>query len=723
VRILRAPKSLVAAALLYLIVASAYLYVVPPLEGFDSIAHQNYINYLRKEHRLPSIDTPTAAFSYELVQQPPLYYLMAALTSGWLPYDHADEYVRASNNTYFDHLMSKRWSVSLPNMPASVSAAIWAARGVSMLGGLLAVIAAYLWVRLMVPGEPWLAAAVACLLGLNPVFLFVSTTVSNDSWAVAAAAAAMALAASVFRRADTSLWRWFALGCVIGLAALIKYSTLVVALPIIALALWEWRRIGLARLLRGCAVCIAGVLLTAGFWYIRNLVAYHELVPLEQVARVISTFKRSAPLSGAEMAAQLPFLFRSYWGVFVQVFAPSRFFTFWQWFVIVGCLGLPVHLIRARRTRPTEVVLVSLVWFVAVLVSLLNWMRTVSFGDQARLLAIAGPASGLLLLLGWNAFFPVRWRGIVNGVLMVIVALVSVWPLPILAESFAEPQPLPPNFAPRNPFNVTAANGLHILGFDLPQGTVLIKGKPLPLTLYLTADRLITDDYSLFVHLVGPDNTLLYQFDGAPFSNRHPTRQWQPGAWLADPYSLTVSMTATATLANLEVGFYKFDHPEQWMGWSDEAGQPVDDRLVLGRVRILDTAPVLQPPVAQPLAMWGEQMRLTAAHVTTDAAAHVYKVQLTWQAAAVMHADYTVFVQMLDADGRMVSQQDQEPGDGRAPTSLWLQGELVDDTHHVPIPSGAWHTMIVGVYDHQSGKRLTLTGSAEGQDHLVLQTH
>jgi hypothetical protein len=65
---------IVPVVVLYCLLVSLYFYVVPPLEGFDSIAHYNYVNYLGQYRKLPSVDNETARVSYELVQQPPLYY-------------------------------------------------------------------------------------------------------------------------------------------------------------------------------------------------------------------------------------------------------------------------------------------------------------------------------------------------------------------------------------------------------------------------------------------------------------------------------------------------------------------------------------------------------------------------------------------------------------------------------------------------------------------------
>jgi hypothetical protein len=54
-------------------------------------------------------------------------------------------------------------------------------------------------------------------------------------------------------------------------------------------------------------------------------------------------------------------------------------------------------------------------------------------------------------------------------------------------------------------------------------------------------------------------------------------------------------------------------------------------------------------------------------------------VTLTWQGLAEMEADYTVFVQVLDAADRIVGQVDAWPVQGTFPTSQWPPGESITD--------------------------------------------
>ena len=87
-----------------------------------------------------------------------------------------------------------------------------------------------------------------------------------------------------------------------------------------------------------------------------------------------------------------------------------------------------------------------------------------------------------------------------------------------------------------------------------------------------------------------------------------------------------------------------------------------------------------------------------------------------------MQQAYKVFVHVLDPAGeRVVAQRDAEPQDGRAPTTGWLLGEVIDDEYALSLPAGltaAEYPIEIGVYDPRSGERLLL---ANGESRLLLE--
>jgi len=83
-------------------------------------------------------------------------------------------------------------------------------------------------------------------------------------------------------------------------------------------------------------------------------------------------------------------------------------------------------------------------------------------------------------------------------------------------------------------------------------------------------------------------------------------------------------------------------------------------------------------------------------------------ITLVWQAHATPETSYTVFVQALDAQGRLIAQSDALPAQGARPTTGWRPGEYIIDTHELIFKSEAAPgpaRIIVGLYNPVTGQR------------------
>lgn len=99
-------------------------------------------------------------------------------------------------------------------------------------------------------------------------------------------------------------------------------------------------------------------------------------------------------------------------------------------------------------------------------------------------------------------------------------------------------------------------------------------------------------------------------------------------------------------------------------------------------------------------------------------------VPLYWQARARPDHDYTVFVQALNGEGKVVAQSDSYPLDGRYPTTAWQPGEVVRDVHRLALPSGlppGAYRLIAGMYRLETLQRLpVLRPGQPSADHVEL---
>lgn len=134
---------------------------------------------------------------------------------------------------------------------------------------------------------------------------------------------------------------------------------------------------------------------------------------------------------------------------------------------------------------------------------------------------------------------------------------------------------------------------------------------------------------------------------------------------------------------------------------------------VQGRAHSFDAPPTDYPAGAD----FGGVVRLLGYDLETDD--RQVTLTLVWKSLREVDANYKVFVHFLDEEGGILFQLDREPMDGEAPTSGWLEGEVVADAVSFEVTEemiGA-RSVALGLYDPATGRRLPLAG---GGDALVV---
>ncbi len=123
-----------------------------------------------------------------------------------------------------------------------------------------------------------------------------------------------------------------------------------------------------------------------------------------------------------------------------------------------------------------------------------------------------------------------------------------------------------------------------LLGYDLASEAVR-PGQTLTLTLYWQAQTRMTEDYHVFVHLVGPDGKKAAQGDKAPLDGDWPTWAWEPGYPVRDNYAILLPTDLPSGRYGLQVGLYRMS--DFWRLPVQEMGESVkDSAVVLGGIEV-----------------------------------------------------------------------------------------------------------------------------------------
>jgi hypothetical protein len=143
------------------------------------------------------------------------------------------------------------------------------------------------------------------------------------------------------------------------------------------------------------------------------------------------------------------------------------------------------------------------------------------------------------------------------------------------------------------------------------------------------------------------------------------------------------------------------------------------DFTLLRRTVGAETTPEQIPhPVSYRL---GETIHLVgyALPEETFKAGDIVPLTLYWRADQPISARYKVFTHLLgdtfnaDTGNFLWGQQDSEPVNGQAQTTLWTPGVVIADSYQIPVapnaPAGSY-TLEVGMYGLTDGVRLAVEG-------------
>ncbi len=247
------------------------------------------------------------------------------------------------------------------------------------------------------------------------------------------------------------------------------------------------------------------------------------------------------------------------------------------------------------------------------------------------------------------------------------------------------------------PVQVTA--GLQLVAAEFGRGPYL-PGEAIPLYLTWKAAQ------AGLAHLVPEvvveqEGETLVVTGGRLLAEQYPTSQWQAGEIVRERRMVDIPLSAAPGEATLTVRLEDFE--ERLEG------------IEIAAAERLEALPADANPVE---ATFGEVAQLIGYSLseTTVNADEGVAVTLYWQALQTGGDDYTVFVHLVDEDGRLIGQHDGRPVEGQRPTNTWITGDLLADRHLVMLHDPAYRgsaKINVGLYDPQTGQRVLLSNGSD----------
>ena len=229
----------------------------------------------------------------------------------------------------------------------------------------------------------------------------------------------------------------------------------------------------------------------------------------------------------------------------------------------------------------------------------------------------------------------------------------------------------------------------------------------------------MAEDYSVYLRLFDIAGNIVGRWDAYPGGGLYPTRLWQPGEVIVDSYRVPVG-AGTPGVGRIEVGLFRRARPGPRHGKMNLAAHDPRGNVVTPTIARFKLAGPAQTQAYLPRpedVIFGDKIALAGfAFDQQTRPGATLRVKLNWRALAAMPEDYTVFVHLLDDQGKTIAQDDNQPQLGAYPTSFWDAGEQIADEYALAIPAdtpNGQYRIQIGVYRAADGSRLPVRNGGD----------
>jgi hypothetical protein len=144
---------------------------------------------------------------------------------------------------------------------------------------------------------------------------------------------------------------------------------------------------------------------------------------------------------------------------------------------------------------------------------------------------------------------------------------------------------LSPDVGPEHARIAQFGDRFRLLGYDLRE-TTAAPGDRVAVVLYWQATEPVTEDLSIFLHLLDPAGELIWQDDGAADHGDRPTWSWAPGETILDPHTVVLPSDLSDGEFVLATGLYDWQTGERLPVYQSDGTRLADDRLLVATLGI-----------------------------------------------------------------------------------------------------------------------------------------
>ncbi len=717
----------------FVVAGAIYSVSTPLFDVSDEVRHFAMVEHYALGRDFPVQDPQHREFYEQEGSQPPLYYLLVAGVShafdisdfrGLAQFNPHAKLGRADATDNRNQMLTSG-SDSLPWRATALYVHLVRLLGVLM--GAVTVWATY-HIALELSHHKTSAAFAAALTAFNPMFVFISASVNNDTLVTMCSSLAILLALRSLR-IGLNWTRAILIGALIGCAALSKSSALAL-LVVIPSALWLRELLNGARIRFTLSPKIVTLALLAalicGWWYVRNWSLYGDPTGTQMMAQIAGP--RLITPTWSDLIGEWDGFYKAYWGLFGAVNIPMALWIYRALEIMLALAG--IGWIVKLRVQSAKLKILNLqswnselgTWmclalFTISFAALIHW-TSITLASQGRLLFPNIAIISSFIAIGLNQIIAAFKKLVRPTLLFISIALAAI----TLVAPFAYIMPayaLPPRITDESqlPRDLTRtelrfADQIRWIGYRIDDGNDRVRaGETVGVTLYWQALRPIDTNYSLFAKLFTRGNEEVAHLDSTPGGGVYPTSRWRASEIIADHYQLRLNETITHTPSSLmlDVGFWDFATKtdlQTFDGANKPTGRQTYEISSIGSTR---EAPIKadghftlrDAPDHDPAAY--------VQFVSTARTGDQLILRTRWQVLRNFKEDQTIFAHLIDAQGNVIAQADGRALGGGFSAKWWRDGDSFEDERVFDVPAlqmSEAYTVRFGLYRASDFARL-----------------
>ncbi len=638
--------------------------------------------------------------------QPPLFYLMMAPIYAAFDTSDFSEYFLRNPLVLFGHpkrLGNRNFIFYRQPYPpdlAGVSLALYVIRFLNLAMAAATVAAVYQSARTIMPGQVGFAVLATSLVAFNPMFIFISTSITNDVLVTALSTLAAWQMLLMLRHGFDSRRSLF-LALLIAGAALAKLNGLV-TLPVVGLAgilTFVRTRDRRGFIILGIAVSVV-FLAAAGWWFARNLGLYGELFGTKSMLDYYG--RRSIALTQM-LTDEFQGLRISYWGLFgkFSILTHDLYYHLTDALSLISVGGFIIFLAKNRKNSFLLAVVSLLGVFLAISIATIIWISLQSSAANGRYLFPSIISISVLMAMG---LITLRIPPLLVLMPMQLFSLAS--PFVYIMPQYDHPPVVDRLPAEARPTQVRWGD-TSLVGYELPSPRRWSPGDEIPLTLYWRPSAPTEELQALFLTIIDADGEAIATIDTFPGWGTLPTTWWQPGKIYKDDYILQIPPAASSfSTAQLHIGWYPFPDGSDIRPLLESGREAAAFTLPLGAIVGGEDPHLLGDDAVNAGAVFGDAIRLNAYRLSDGRI-----LELEWRIVEAISGAWRVFAIILAEpyrEGAPVEARWQRDAVPAVPVGFLKAGERFVTRHGFALPPGyqGEDIVYVGWYNEDLGQRL-----------------